>query len=110
MSAALWLGATMLEPLILFNRAVPIRVGKQPCHIPKIHNNKMCLAVFFSDPGSSPDNLLESGHALNRLVKNNELSHLTVCAGGKQFGCCCNNGIWFGYRDEIVKFGFAVYV
>jgi len=70
----------------------------------------MCFAVFFSDTGSTPDNLLESGHALNRLVKNNELGHLTVSSGGKQFRCCCNNGIRFGYRDEIVKFGLAVYI
>ena len=70
----------------------------------------MGLSVFFSDAGSSPDNLLERGHALNRLVENNELGHLTVCTGGEQFRGCCNNGIWLEYRDEIVKFGLSVYV
>ena len=110
MTATLWLGASMLEALILFNRAIPVRVSKQPCHIPKIHHDKMGLAVLFSDTGSSSNNLLESGHALNGLVENNELGHLAVCTGGKQFRCCCNNGIWFGYRDEIVKFGLAIHI
>lgn len=70
----------------------------------------MCLAVLFSDTGSSSNNLLEGSHTLNGLVENNELGHLTVCTGGKQFRGCCNNGIWLEYRDEIVKFGFSVHI
>mgnify|MGYP002546009755 CR=1 FL=1 len=109
-AAALWLGAAMLKTLVLLNRTVPLRVGEQPCHIPKVHHDKVCLALLFSDTGSSSDHLFERGHALHSLIKNNELGHLAVCAGGKQFRCGCNHGIWFGYRDEIVKFGLAVHI
>ena len=109
-TAALWLGAAMLKTLVLLNRTVPFRVGEQPCHIPKVHHDKVCLALLFSDTGSSSDHLFERGHALHSLIKNNELGHLAVCAGGKQFRCGCNHGIWFGYRDEIVKFGLAIHI
>ena len=99
---------TMLETFVLFNRAVPIGVGKEPCHVSKVHNDKMCLAVLFSDTGSTTDDLLKGGHTLNRLVQDNQLCHFTVCSGGKQLRCSSDNWIRAGHGDEIVKFGFAI--
>ena len=98
----------MLEPLNLFYGAIPIRVAKEPCHISKVHNDKVCLTFLFPDTGPSPDNLLKGSHALNRLVQNDQLCHLAVCSGGKQFGCRSDNRIRAGHGDEIVKFGFSV--
>ena len=60
--------ATMLEALVLFDRSIPIGVGKEPCHVSEVHNDKMRLAILFSDTGSATDNLLEGSHTLNRLV------------------------------------------
>ena len=68
----------------------------------------MCLTFLFPDTGPSPDNLLKGSHALNRLVQNDQLCHLAVCSGGKQFGCRSDNRIRAGHGDEIVKFGFSV--
>ena len=98
----------MLEPLNLFYGTIPIRVAKEPCHISKVHNDKVCLTFLFPDTGPSPDNLLKGSHALNRLVQNDQLCHLAVCSGGKQFGCRSDNRIRAGHGDEIVKFGFSV--
>ena len=100
--------AAVLEPLNLFHGTIPIRVTKEPCHISKIHNDKVCLTFLFPDTGPSPDNLLKGSHALNRLVQNDQLCHLAVCSGGKQFGCRSDNRIRAGHGDEIVKFGFSV--
>ena len=100
--------ATMLETFVLFNRAVPIGVGKEPCHVSKVHNDKMRLAVLFSDTGSTTDDLLKGGHTLNRLVQDNQLCHFAVCSGGKQLRCSSDNWIRAGYGDEIVKFGLAI--
>ena len=68
----------------------------------------MCLAVLFSNTGSSSNNLLKGSHALNRLVENNQLRHLAVSSGRKKFRSCCNDWIRLGYRDEIIKFGLAI--
>ena len=100
--------AAVLEPLNLFYGTIPIRVAKEPCHISKVHNDKVCLTFLFPDTGPSPDNLLKGSHALNRLVQNDQLCHLAVCSGGKQFGCRSDNRIRAGHGDEIVKFGFSV--
>ena len=68
----------------------------------------MRFAVFFSDTGSSSNNLLKGSHALNRLVENNQLRHLAVSSGRKEFRSCCNDWIRLRYRDEIIKFGLAI--
>ena len=70
----------------------------------------MCLAVLFSDAGSTPDNLFKCGHALNGFVENNELCHLAVSTGRKKLRCRCNNRVRTGHRDEIIKFGLAIYI
>ena len=100
--------AAMLETFVLFNRAVPIRVGKESRHVSKVHNDKMRLAILFSDTGSTTDDLLKGGHTLNCLIQDNQFCHFAVCSGGKQLGCRSDNGIRAGHGDEIVKFGLAI--
>ena len=68
----------------------------------------MRLAILFSNTSSATDDLLKGSHALNRLVQNDQLCHLAVCSGGKQFGCGSDNRIRAGYGDKIIKFGLAV--
>ena len=70
----------------------------------------MCLAFFFSNTGSSPNNLLECGHAFNSLIKNNQLCHLAVRSGGEKLRSRCDNRIRAGHRDEIIKFRFSVHI
>ena len=70
----------------------------------------MGLAVLFSDTGSTPDNLLKGGHALNRLIQNNQLGHFAVCSGRKQFRSRCNHWIRTGYGNEVIQLGFAVHI
>ena len=100
--------ATVLETFVLLNRAVPIRVSKESRHISEVHNDKMCLAVLFSDTGSTTDDLLKGGHTLNRLVQNNQLCHFAISPGRKKLRSRSDNRIRTGYGDEIIKFGLAI--
>ena len=63
--------------------------------------------MFFLDPGTAPDNLLEGGHGVDRLVEDDELAGLGVHSGGKKLGGGGDDGeLGFGV-DEVVELGFA---
>ena len=63
--------------------------------------------MFFLNSGAAPDNLLEGGHGVDRLVEDDELAGLGVHSGCKKLGGGGDNGeLGFGV-DEVVKLGFA---
>ena len=74
-----------VKTLVYFNRTVPIGIGKKPRHIPEIHNDEMVLAFLLPQTGAASDNLFELRHGTDHFVENDQLCHLAVRAGRKQF-------------------------
>ena len=83
-----------IEFFVHFNRAIPIRVGKKAAHISEVHHNKMGLAFFFAQTGSTANDLLKLSHRTNHFIQNNQLCHLAIRTRGEQLGGSRNNRIF----------------
>lgn len=77
---------------------------QQAADIAEVHNHKVGLAFFFTQTGTTTNDLLEFGHGAYHFIQHDQLCHLAVRAGGQQLGSRCDNGVWRGNRNEIGLF------
>ena len=105
-------GAVVLGwvPLVHLDGTIPIGVGKEACHVAKVHDMEIGLALLLTDASAAPDDLFKLGHRVDILVKDDEFHHLAVDTCRKELTGGGNDGI--GGRDgsEIVELAFAIFV
>ena len=70
----------------------------------------MRLALFFTQSGTSADDLLELRHRANILIKHDQLGHFAVRTRRQKLGSRGDNRIRRADRDEVIELALAVLV
>ena len=70
----------------------------------------MCLALFFTQSGTSADNLLKLGHRADILIKHDQLCHFAVSTRRQELRSRSDNRIRRADRDEVIELALAVLV